>query len=114
MFFGAISGSGPATTAAVGMLMIPAMVKRGYDKGYASAITASSGGLGIIIPPSIPYGHFWYLRHWPCSTAGGLSRTWRVPERIHYQTVCGRCRARFSGVLFITVAELSALQKGRV
>lgn len=54
MFFGAISGSGPATTAAVGMLMIPAMVKRGYDKGYASAITASAGGLGIIIPPSIP------------------------------------------------------------
>jgi C4-dicarboxylate transporter DctM subunit len=54
MFFGAISGSGPATTAAVGMLMIPAMVNRGYDKGYASALTASSGGLGIIIPPSIP------------------------------------------------------------
>lgn len=54
MFFGAISGSGPATTAAVGMLMIPAMVNRGYDKGYASAITASSGGLGIVIPPSIP------------------------------------------------------------
>ncbi|MFT5697374.1 MAG: C4-dicarboxylate transporter DctM subunit [Desulforhopalus sp.] len=54
IFFGAISGSGPATTAAVGMLMIPAMVNRGYDRGYASAITASSGGLGIIIPPSIP------------------------------------------------------------
>ena len=54
MFFGAISGSGPATTAAVGMLMIPAMVKRGYDKSYASAVTASSGGLGIVIPPSIP------------------------------------------------------------
>ncbi len=54
MFFGAISGSGPATTAAVGMMMIPAMVKRGYDKGYASAVTASSGGLGIVIPPSIP------------------------------------------------------------
>ena len=54
MFFGAISGSGPATTAAVGMLMIPAMVQRHYDRGYASAITASSGGLGIVIPPSIP------------------------------------------------------------
>ena len=54
LFFGAISGSGPATTAAVGMLMIPAMVKRGYDSGYASAATASSGGIGIIIPPSIP------------------------------------------------------------
>ena len=54
VFFGAISGSGPATTAAVGMLMIPAMVQRGYDRGYASAVTASSGGLGIIVPPSIP------------------------------------------------------------
>lgn len=54
IFFGAISGSGPATTAAVGMLMIPAMVQRGYDRGYASAVTASSGGLGVIIPPSIP------------------------------------------------------------
>ncbi len=54
LFFGAISGSGPATTAAVGMLMIPAMIQRGYDKGFASAVTASSGSLGIVIPPSIP------------------------------------------------------------
>lgn len=54
LFFGAISGSGPATTAAVGMLMIPAMAKRHYDRAYASAVTAASGGLGIIIPPSIP------------------------------------------------------------
>ena len=54
LFFGAISGSGPATTAAVGMLMIPAMTRRNYDRAYASAVTAASGGLGIIIPPSIP------------------------------------------------------------
>lgn len=54
LFFGAISGSGPATTAAVGMLMIPAMIKRGYGRGYSAAVTASAGGLGIIIPPSIP------------------------------------------------------------
>ncbi len=54
MFFGAISGSGPATTAAVGMLMIPAMVNRGYSKSYSAALTASSGGLGVVIPPSIP------------------------------------------------------------
>ncbi len=54
LLFGAISGSGPATTAAVGMLMIPAMTKRNYARPYASAITAASGGLGIIIPPSIP------------------------------------------------------------
>jgi C4-dicarboxylate transporter DctM subunit len=54
LFFGAISGSGPATTAAVGMLMIPAMVNRGYNKVYAASVTASAGGLGIVIPPSIP------------------------------------------------------------
>jgi C4-dicarboxylate transporter DctM subunit len=53
LFFGAISGSGPATTTAVGMLMIPAMIRRGYGKGYSAAVTASAGGLGIIIPPSI-------------------------------------------------------------
>jgi len=54
LFFGAISGSGPATTAAVGMLMIPAMVKHKYNKDYAAALTSATGGLGIIIPPSIP------------------------------------------------------------
>ncbi len=54
VFFGAISGSGPATTAAVGMLMIPAMMRRGYDKGYAAATAATAGGVGIVIPPSIP------------------------------------------------------------
>lgn len=54
VFFGAISGSGPATTAAVGMLMIPAMVRRGFSRGYAAAAAATAGGVGIIIPPSIP------------------------------------------------------------
>ena len=54
VFFGAISGSGPATTAAVGMLMIPAMTKRGYDPPYPATATSTAGGIGIIIPPSIP------------------------------------------------------------
>lgn len=54
VFFGAISGSGPATTAAVGMLMIPAMTRRGYDPAYAASSMATAGGIGIIIPPSIP------------------------------------------------------------
>lgn len=54
LFFGAISGSGPATTAAVGMLMIPAMAAHGYNRGYAASVTAAAGGLGIVIPPSIP------------------------------------------------------------
>ncbi|MDY7224708.1 TRAP transporter large permease, partial [Halalkalibacterium halodurans] len=54
MFFAAISGSGPATVAAVGGIMIPAMVKRGYDKRFATAVVCAAGSLGVIIPPSIP------------------------------------------------------------
>jgi len=55
LFFGSISGSGPATAAAVGMLMIPAMMRRGYKPGYASAAAATAGGIGIVLPPSIPH-----------------------------------------------------------
>jgi C4-dicarboxylate transporter DctM subunit len=54
MLFGAISGSGSATFAAVGTLMIPLMAKQGYQKPFVTALTASSGGLGTLIPPSIP------------------------------------------------------------
>ncbi|MCM3714818.1 TRAP transporter large permease [Halalkalibacter oceani] len=54
MFFAAISGSGPATVAAVGGIMIPAMVRQGYDKRFATATVAAAGSLGVIIPPSIP------------------------------------------------------------
>jgi len=54
MFFAAISGSGPATVAAIGGMLIPAMVAEGYDKRFATAVIVSAGALGIIIPPSIP------------------------------------------------------------
>ncbi|WP_227935200.1 TRAP transporter large permease [Alkalihalobacillus deserti] len=54
MFFSAISGSGPATVAAVGGIMIPAMVAQGYDRKFATAIIVTAGSMGIIIPPSIP------------------------------------------------------------
>ena len=55
LFFGAISGSGPATVAAVGSMTIPILVDLGYDKPFATAIVAVAGGLGVIIPPSIPF-----------------------------------------------------------
>lgn len=54
MFFAAISGSSPATVAAIGSILIPAMVARGYHRDFAAAVQATSGGLGVIIPPSIP------------------------------------------------------------
>ena len=55
LFYGAISGSAPATVAAVGSMTIPILIKLGYDKKFATAIVAVSGGLGVIIPPSIPF-----------------------------------------------------------
>lgn len=54
MFFAAISGSSPATVAAIGSIMIPAMVRHGYSKEFATATQASAGFIGVIIPPSIP------------------------------------------------------------
>lgn len=55
MFFSAISGSGPATTAAIGSITIPAMEENGYDKKFATALQATSGAMGPIIPPSIVF-----------------------------------------------------------
>ena len=55
VFFAAISGSGPATVAAIGGILIPAMVRNGYKKETAGALVASSGAIGIIIPPSIAF-----------------------------------------------------------
>ncbi|WFS61642.1 TRAP transporter large permease subunit [Pseudodesulfovibrio thermohalotolerans] len=55
MFFAAISGSGPATVAAIGSLTIPAMIERGYDKFFACAIVAAAGAIGVMIPPSNPF-----------------------------------------------------------
>jgi C4-dicarboxylate transporter DctM subunit len=55
LFFGAISGSAPATVAAVGSMTIPIMLEMGYDKKFSVALVAVAGGLGVIIPPSIPF-----------------------------------------------------------
>ena len=55
LFYGAISGSGPDTTAAVGAMTIPIMVNLGYDKVFSTSLVAVAGGLGVIIPPSIPF-----------------------------------------------------------
>lgn len=54
LFYGAISGSGPATTAAVGSMCIPLLTSVGYDLTFATALVAVSGSLGIIIPPVSP------------------------------------------------------------
>jgi C4-dicarboxylate transporter, DctM subunit len=54
-FFAAISGSGPATVAAIGTILYPAMTKAGYAKGFSAALLANAGNIGIVIPPSIAF-----------------------------------------------------------
>ncbi|GAA2097902.1 MULTISPECIES: TRAP transporter large permease [Brevibacterium] len=55
LLFSSISGSGPATVAAIGGILIPALAKKGYSRRHAASLVASAGELGIIIPPSIAY-----------------------------------------------------------
>jgi C4-dicarboxylate transporter, DctM subunit len=54
MFFAAISGSSPATVVAIGTIMIPALIKSGYDERFSVGLLTTAGSLGIMIPPSIP------------------------------------------------------------
>lgn len=55
LMFSSITGSGPATVAAIGGMLIPALAKQGYSKRHSAALVASAGEMGIIIPPSIAY-----------------------------------------------------------
>ena len=55
LLFSAVSGSGPATVAAIGTILIPALVSYGYSKRHSAALVASAGEIGIILPPSIAY-----------------------------------------------------------
>ena len=58
MFFAAISGSAPATVAAIGGILIPQMIDDGYPAGFSAALAASAGIIGCIIPPSIPFVNY--------------------------------------------------------
>ncbi|WP_217136355.1 TRAP transporter large permease [Leucobacter chinensis] len=53
-FFAAMSGSAPATVAALGSILIPALIKNGYQPKHATSLLASAGAIGIVLPPSIP------------------------------------------------------------
>lgn len=55
MLLGGISGSGPADAAAVATVMLPSMVKRGYDRGFSAGLIAASGSTAIVIPPSVAF-----------------------------------------------------------
>jgi len=61
MFFAGISGSAAADTAAIGAVVIPAMIRQGYPPAFAAAVVAAGGSIGVIIPPSIPMVIFGFL-----------------------------------------------------
>ena len=76
-FFGAVSGSGPATASAVGSIVAQPMLEEGYPKPYISAVIAASAPLGTLIPPSILYGSLWRCyRHFDSQDAQWLGLAW--------------------------------------
>ncbi|MFR5149262.1 MAG: TRAP transporter large permease subunit [Ruminococcus sp.] len=76
-FFGAISGSGPATVAALGAVLIPAMVERGgFSAPFSTALMATSSSIAIVIPPSIAFCCIcFYHRRIYCRYVHGRNRT---------------------------------------
>jgi C4-dicarboxylate transporter, DctM subunit len=99
-FFAAISGSNAATTATIGSITYPAMVKEQYDPNFAAATAASGGVVGIIIPPSILFIVYGYLVNVPISelflagivpgtllVVGMLTTAWLVCRRCSYGTI---------------------------
>ncbi|MTD31386.1 TRAP transporter large permease [Planomicrobium sp. YIM 101495] len=92
IFFAAISGSGPATVAALGGILIPAMVKNGFKKETAGALVASSGAIGIVIPPSIAFIVF-------AVVAGD-----QIPVTINRLFMAGVIPGILMGIAFISAA----------
>jgi tripartite ATP-independent transporter DctM subunit len=74
MFFAGISGSAAADTAAIGAIVIPAMIRQNYPPAFATAVVAAGGAIGVIIPPSIPMVIFGFLTNVSIAKlfAGGL------------------------------------------
>ena len=85
MFFAALSGSSVATTAAIGAIMYPELVKDGYEKGYAAALPVVGGTLGIVIPPSIVFVVY--------GTADVRNRARRTGGRCHVHLLLFLCGA---------------------
>ncbi len=77
LFYGAISGSGPATTAAVGSMAVPYLEENGYEKDWSVALVAVAGGLGVIIPPSVPF--IMYGQATSTVSVGGMFKAGIIP-----------------------------------
>jgi len=110
MFWGAIAGSGPATTAAVGLILIGPMVRQGYGRDFAAATIANAADLSILIPPSIAFIIYGSVINAPVSalfmagiipgalTGGALIITaWLISRRRGYHATAERGSLREIG-----------------
>ena len=117
MFFASLTGSGPATTAAIGGIMVPAMMRAGYPVAFAAAVAATGGTLGILIPPSNPmiiYGVVANVSVAGLFVAGVLPGLLLAAGLATYCLAIGRVRGyRASGIQFRIVEFLTALWQGR-
>jgi len=102
VMFGAISGSGIAAIAAIGVLIVPSMIERGYPKGFAIALSAASAQIGVLIPPSIPLILFGELTD---TSVSGLFAAGVVP---------GLCLAGILIVFSIIMAVTKGWPRSRV
>jgi len=117
MFFASLTGSGPATTAAIGGIMIPAMMRAGYPASFAAAVAATGGTLGILIPPSNPmiiYGVVANVSVAGLFVAGVLPGLLLATGLATYCLVIGRIRGyRASGIEFRVIEFMAALWQGK-
>jgi C4-dicarboxylate transporter DctM subunit len=117
MFFASLTGSGPATTAAIGSIMIPAMVRHGYPVPFAAAVAATGGTLGILIPPSNPMIVYGVVAN---VSVAGLFLAGLIPGVLLTMGLAGYCLLvgwrrgyRASGVFFAWRSFAQALWEGR-
>lgn len=117
MIFAALSGSGPATTAAIGSIMIPGMLRAGYRKDDAAGVSATGGTLGILIPPSNPMILFGVVAN---TSVAGLFMAGVVPGATLTTLMCITCYIiakkrgyKPSGEKFSIVKLMRAVWKGK-
>lgn len=117
MFFASLTGSGPATTAAIGGIMIPAMIRAGYPVAFSAAVAATGGTLGILIPPSNPmiiYGVVANTSVAGMFLAGVLPGLMLAAGLTTYCLVAGRIRGyKATGIKFHLNEFLQAIWQGK-
>jgi len=117
MFFASLTGSGPATTAAIGGIMIPAMIRAGYPVAFAAAVAATGGTLGILIPPSNPMIIYGVVAN---TSVAGMFLAGVIPGLLlasgltTYCLVIGRFRGyKATGIKFRMKEFLASLWEGK-